>query len=327
MKKTATLLSLILLAGGLGAVAQPVINSTVTYTVGGQLLSDGFNAQGVSPGNGGTNQTWNFASLQSTGQSVSVVVDVASTPYAASYPTANLCVKTGNLYAYSLNTATEISTLGAYNGQANIPYSNPEKNFKFPFSYQEVLTDSWQASFTTQGVPVTRYGQTKVTYDGYGTLTTPAGTFTDVARFKVEQDYYDVMAGIDTVFYVQTGYSWLKNGSRSLLALNELTYTVSGFSQTSYFGGYTPGNITLSVEEPVAAAALSIYPNPSAGEVTIESEGLRLVNLMSIDGKRIKSFSGSSSQTQLSLDLPVGLYIADCIYNDGSHASRRLVVQ
>lgn len=324
MKKTSTLFSLGLLLTG-AAFAQPVINSTVTYTVGGQLESTNFNGQGFVAGNGGPGQTWDFSTLQSTGAGTSVVVDVASSPYGSSYPTATTCIKTGNLYAYSLINSSGVSTLGAYNGQANIPYSDPEKTFKFPFAYQDVLTDNWQASFTTQGISTVRYGTTKVTYDGYGTLTTPAGTFTDVARFKMEQDYYDVMNG-DTIHYKQDGYSWVKDGSRSLLATGKLTFNAFGLTQTTYFGSYTPGDITLGVAEPEAMETLSIYPNPSSGPVTIESEGLSFVNLLNLEGKIVKGFPVSSNRVELSLDLPAGMYMAECIYKDGHRAVRRLLM-
>lgn len=327
MKKTFTLLSLLVLAGGFTAMAQPVFTHTVTYTVGDQLPSSSFNAQGVSAGNAGANQTWDFSGIQSTGSGTSEVVSVASTPYGSSYPTANVCIKTGNLYAYSLFTATENNTLGAYNGQANIVYSNPEKTLVFPFAYQQTLSDSWQASFTANGMNVTRYGQTTTKYDGYGTLITPAGTFTNAIRLKVEQHYYDLIPGLDTVFYDQVGYSWVKNGTRSLFAVNELTYSVSGISQTSYFGGYTPASPGMAVEENAAADALAIFPNPSNGEVTIQAEGLRFVNLLTLDGKTVAGFPISSSQTQLTLNVPAGLYIADCVYHNGQHTTRRLLVQ
>lgn len=327
MKKTLTLVSLVLLGGGFAALAQPTFTHTVTYTVGDQLPSSSFNAQGVSAGNAGANQTWDFSNIQSTGNSTSEVVNAASTPYGSSYPTANVCIKSGNLYAYSLFTATENSTLGAYNGQANIVYSNPEKTLKFPLVYQESLTDTWAASFTANGTTVNRYGTTTTKYDGYGTLTTPAGTFTDAIRLKVEQHYYDVMPGVDTIFYDQVGYSWVKNGTRSLFAVNELTYSVFGIEQTSYFGSYTPATAGLDVNEQAQAVALNIYPNPSSGEVTIESEGLSFVNLMNLEGKVVKGFPISATQTHLTLNLPAGMYVADCVYADGRHASRRVLVQ
>ena len=64
---------------------------------------------------------------------------------------------------------------------------NPRTQVPFPFSYGDTLTDTWQ-----------EYGGSEedvlLTYDGYGTLITPAGTYQNVVRVKESysdgEDYF-----------------------------------------------------------------------------------------------------------------------------------------
>lgn len=327
MKKICTTLSFGLLAGMV--FGQPVIGYTPQPAFGTTFTVFAINAAGVSPGNAGANQTWNFSGVQTLGQSTGTCTNPAQTPQAAFFPTATQATTFGSGNSFIKVTNTEISAVGSYDGQSVFINSDPEKIFQFPFAYQQTFTDPWALSYSFQGVTVNRKGTTTVTYDGYGTLVTPEITLQNVTRVKLIQDSYDVIVGEeeDTIFYHQEIYSWVRDGHTSLFSVGKFQRIYEGeVIQTVESGSYRAA-ASLSVDEFAKAPEVSVYPNPSSGQVTIEAEGLGFVNLMSMEGKLLKGFPVSSSQTVLTLDLPAGIYVAQCVFKDGRRDTRRLVVE
>ncbi len=84
---------------------------------------------------------------------------------------------------------TEASTVGMYAGPSfgdvTSTYTDPLIDFKFPITYLQQFTDTYQFNTVSGGIGnSTEAGQVDYTVDGYGTIITPVGTFSNVLRIK-----------------------------------------------------------------------------------------------------------------------------------------------
>jgi hypothetical protein len=77
------------------------------------------------------------------------------------------------------------------------------------------------------------------------------------------------------------------------------------------------------------ASAFSLYPNPTVGSLTINTEvGGRMV-VMAIDGRTAGSYelTAGSNMIQLASDLAAGVYMCQFSGTDGSTQQVRMVLQ
>jgi hypothetical protein len=84
-----------------------------------------------------------------------------------------------------------------------------------------------------------------------------------------------------------------------------------------------PGIITTTASE------FSIYPNPTVGSVTINTEVSGRLVVMTIDGRTAGSYelTAGANAIQLSSDLAAGVYMCQFIGTDGSTQQVRMVLQ
>ena len=87
---------------------------------------------------------------------------------------------------------------------------------------------------------------------------------------------------------------------------------------------------TVAAEDGPAALVVAVYPNPSAGRVTVEAEGARELRAEVVDllGRRVRLAAAAPGAGRLSLDLgdtPVGVYVVR-VAADGATATRRVTV-
>jgi hypothetical protein len=91
-------------------------------------------------------------------------------------------------------------------------------------------------------------------------------------------------------------------------------------------------NVSLEEELPGAPLDWAVFPNPSAGNFTVNwnANGEReaaVLTLFDVQGKQILQKPVSSGQSQLQLDLPAGLYLLQLQTSSGQMAHQRLVVR
>src|ERR1700741_4920579 len=164
--------------------AQPIIqNGSNVPAVGFTAVVSGA-GNTVAPGTGGANITWDLSGLSPSELGAIEFVTPSTTPYFSTFPSSNLCIKitpTGSsvsIYQYDKVTATrwdQIANSYAGPGTGKDYTANPESFLKFPFQYNESFIDTFQS--TSGGV-----SSVTITYDGYGTLKTPFGTYNNVVR-------------------------------------------------------------------------------------------------------------------------------------------------
>lgn len=132
----------------------------------------------------------------------------------------------------------------------------------YPCTYSSSHNDYYQSTFFS-GVTWYRTGNISVTANAYGTLILPYGTFTDVIRIKVVENYQDsaYYGGSPDVRY---GYSeiyfWYKPGIHLyLMQLVSATY----YSSFVSYGVYMDQNSTGVSEYMATEIDYKIYPNPA----------------------------------------------------------------
>ncbi len=277
----------LLFAFSLNAVAQPVIQNGNNIPAPGLTVPFSYGTPSSGIGSPGPNQTWNFSNVTFNALGGLTTINPATSPFAASFPTANYAYSLGGAYSYFSASSTKMEVL-AYSitspGSGNDYSSNPRTVLKFPFNYNDSQVDTWQkAGGSTNNVTIT--------YDGYGTLITPTATYTNVVRVK--EDYG---SGAD--------YQWyLLNPLMSILVYdhNSNTLYYAGASAT----GITENNLQMS---------LDLYPNPVKDNLVIKisdvpSHGNLKFTLSNVVGQKVKQVSIHSKVTTLSLDnISKGIY-------------------
>ncbi|NUY79789.1 T9SS type A sorting domain-containing protein [Flavobacterium sp. MAH-1] len=294
------------------AFAQPQITlSNVNFGFTGEFywtqIGESFN-----PGLPGANQTWDFSSLNLTLIGTDTSIPVAGSPYAAQFPTANYVYKFEGMglpprYYYHNVTSEkyEILSLG-YAGNVGWDYTpNPRKWLQFPYTYQSVFTDTYQSTQDESATTAT------LTYDGYGTLILPTGTFTNVIRQKVVKNG-------------QTNYNWFNVQPFYPLMQTVLEENSLGIVK----------NTTLGLGDQ-HKNAFAVWPNPTKGTLNISCDAnLEQAATLSIYDalgkkvveKQIAFDSNSAFQLDLENHNP-GLYFLNVSDASGKNLLSRKIIK
>ncbi|MGZ3863390.1 MAG: T9SS type A sorting domain-containing protein [Bacteroidia bacterium] len=192
MNKTFTLASLLL---GLKITAQTLTyanySSVLTATTNLAIANNSsFNtALNSTTGNG---VTWNAAGItqQSSTPAIHFVyVNPSTTPNGSLFPTANYAQYDPALtsvigYEYYNFSADSMTRTGTYDpSTAHEIYSDPDKRLIFPFSYGQSFSDNYKKTNYSNSTTVSsvQTGSRTVTFNGFGTLILPQGSFSNVA--------------------------------------------------------------------------------------------------------------------------------------------------
>lgn len=235
------------------AQAQPILQNNVVPNIGDSYQIADSDTFGIFQGNAGPNQIWNLSAMQPIGDTQRVDyhnIEPAGTPYVIHYPTSTVATKIEEdtvFYAYFRAQPDQLSFLGSSSLVYSQIYSDPDVRLKFPTYFNESSQDSFgYATDFGAGIIFQTKGSRTTTYDGYGTLTTPLGTFSNSMRIK------SVAAYVDSVTF----------GNVQVLTHNELTtYAWLLADQPDYLAGIyylkttnetrIPGFDTLFTENPV----------------------------------------------------------------------------
>ncbi len=243
---------------------------------------------GITPGNAGTNQTWNFSSLATHSKDTSMFVNPSTLAGFSSFPTANLGVQsTGNQNIFAVSNSSSFDILGL-NGDFGAPVGimsvvlNPFKRMiTFPATYLTTYsgTYTFQLQFPYSSPPIdSARMSSSVSYvnniDAWGSITTPAYSNVSSLRQNIREinttTTYVHLTGIgwqpmgtptvDTSFT----YSWWSNTVNYTLA--EIQTNGSGVvTDAKYLSAiYTGVNENISTEN-----VIKIYPNPATTQINV----------------------------------------------------------
>lgn len=330
MKQKTLPLFLFLLLAGMQAQAQPVITSTQLLTIFTDTVSMLQTSTPPGPGPSGANVTWDFSGLSASDMKEAMRVgDCPGEPLCSDFPTANsyskgIFLSTGNItYTMSRKTQQKLETTGSKDDtQPAIVYSDPKTEYEFPLSYQQTFGDT----YTWSGNGGTGSGMVDYTIDGYGTIITPMGTFSNVLRRKMVQRDTTTSGGNTIVVEIVT-YTWLRADQPGLI-LHYLEGTLlspaAGPIQVVINYGNNPPSTATGIGEPgLSDASIQVYPNPvTDGHFRVRSEHLiRYVCLTNLVGQTFYEAHTRNSTTDFSINLvkPVaGTYLLTIDTDKGS---------
>ncbi|MCP3929479.1 MAG: PKD domain-containing protein [Bacteroidetes bacterium] len=228
-----------------------IISSDMSAIGDSSYMAVDTSVSGISVGQAGANQTWDFSMLDQHLSNLIVMKDPADTPYANEFPDANLAIGTEDFFSYAQLTDDELIFLGdvgEFGGEGEvvtIAYDPTNTIYKFPSTYGTTWTDESGFLFelSEEGVPLFRrkeFTAKTVEIDGYGQVITPEGTYnalrqkmvsivTDSTWFNFLGEWNLTSAGVDTSEY----YEWLAKESKGMLVSVDLDEG-SVFSATYY---------------------------------------------------------------------------------------------
>ncbi len=328
---------LLFLTGGLCGtmIAQPTLTNSGIMPVPGNTITN-ISSAWVSPGSAGANQTWNLA-LSNGGPSTATYVLPSASPYAANFPTATAAINSGGTWVYYKGLATAWQNCGYVTGAPTVmSFSNPEDLLHFPFAYNNTYTDPWATTYVQATYTYYRWGTTTVTADGYGTLTTPDGTFNNVMRVHYYQDYQDsvnIMGNPMVITYINDEYMWYLNGNHGLIAA---VYTFTASTSSPITGGLYMSGVVSDVNEFSALSSLSLAPNPANDQVNFmvnlnEAKEVSVALYNSV-GQKIEvpyNTTGIIGENKISIsvaELPEGIYFATVSLDGTEVSSQKFVV-
>lgn len=336
MKKFAPFFALAL-SFGASLLAQPVLQMNVVPDIGDVATIQDADTLNASPGNAGANQTWNFGNLQPLSGSPAVnyvYLAPASTPpqYASEFPSANLAIRIEFdtvVYGYARKEATQFAQLGIKNDQIELKFTDPDIQLK-PLMYGASFSDDF-AYYTDAGSGVLFYseGSRTVTYDGYGTLITPTGTYQNAMRLKSVSAQVDSteFSGIKIINRTDiTTYDWLVANQPGVFVSVYYTHTITenyflpgqpplvtdlGTTKSvNYQSGLSSGTLNRPNELPGIAVSIA-GAHPAFDQLllsidaTSNQNNLQL-NLTDVNGRILESHAVNLFAGENRIDLPVG---------------------
>lgn len=310
---------------GWNAQAQPVINSTDYNPTADSIFNYKYGTVQVDPGPAGANVTWDRSAINLTTSYPVVPHACPGSAECSSFASATEYMET-NLSAnvFYKRTTTGLEEVGLTNGSGGTTtYTDPCKFIQFPITYNQTYTDTYSATVSQNGSSYPHDGSYSSIIDGYGTLKTPAGTFTDVLRQKTV-DLSTMSQGGVTATTTITQYSWYKAGINQPLLTVIITDVVLGGGlpspPTTYVATYLEGVPSGINEQTDLERAISIYPNPVAADqtinVSVKDHNVNTVTLTNILGQKVFTWNHkeSSNNAPLMLAIPTaslarGMYL------------------
>lgn len=337
------LLSTLLILLPLAALAQPQITAGNmpqagdVYTYGVSYAD--FDADEIAA-NTGANQTWDFSTFAADEDIVQSVVAASSTPFAATFPTANLAIVVNDAeYSFLTASASALNLSGVAVGGADeniaIVYSNPELLYSLPFNHQTSFTDDYGGNGTIQGFDITIDGDVTFVGDGYGTLVLPSGTYPNCVRFSSTKTELLTFLGFPSETTINR-WVWFSADHRFIVASFEEFVSTDGITEESAFTTYVRASGPTSVEAAPSPSTFKVYPNPvqSGSDLAIEwqateSVELTLLNLagQTVFTDRVTFTAGRNSLNQAVAAHPAGMYFMRVVDAKGKSSVQRLVIR
>ena len=300
-------------------MAQPSVGSDAIVTVGEQepTMFVPFSEQSWNSGSEGENQIWDFSDL-AVGESCDyIAVDPTESPYYDSFPNSDIyfvCTfadSQGGLSEQHTYYTIENDVLQLA-GNVSISISNPSYDSiftvftnplnwaTFPYSYQDMTDDDFEARITSyigaQTISAIQTGTSTHEVDGYGTLTTPSGTFENTIRVKRIEMAENSIPGIPFSTPQESyRYTWYAENENGVI-LNLDSMVVKDFNgnvvNTNLLGSYRIQGPTTTSSTEVDEPQVSVFPNPGIEEFTVELSNISDYTLLvhSKIGKKV-SFS------------------------------------
>lgn len=311
MKKILFALSLCL---SFNAFAQPVLNNTsqIGYVAPIAVASVATGTL-VPVATAGANVTWSCVGLvKDAGYPIInyTVSSPAGTPFVADYPSANwhftdpaLAAAVGHTYC-ALSTDSFVLWGAHIAGSAYEVYDNPELELVFPFAYNQIVNNTYSKTNYTAvgGISSYQTGDVTLTYDGYGTLILPNGTYNNVVRVKKVRT--------NNLGPTLNTYTWYNstNGERLLIYEEKAGGAVNVVYNT---------NVVSSLSQYDQQHGINIHNDLGAGRVSVTSPyNIEQINIYSMTGQLIRTYQNIQSPNfHFDYESAKGIYLVNVVSN------------
>ncbi|MBS1596327.1 MAG: T9SS type A sorting domain-containing protein [Bacteroidetes bacterium] len=344
MKRLSTLFAA---CAAFSAFAQPTLTTSWAPTVGTTVHITAYDGSaGLSEGASGANVTWDLSAYDTLGSQDVRFITPSSAPGGANFGTATDCAEglstnNNNTYTFSRLNGNIYQLVGVSQPASTyiLNYSPAQDILHFPTTYNSSFVNNSSAAgtFSVNGYSGTtvRHVLDSTIADGYGTLITRAGTFTNVLRLYVSQHIVDtqMVAGQTavTTYYYKT-YNWMSpaHPGTGLATISHMETTQSGFTQSRDGGNYSkisPAGINdISV---AGIEGLAILPQPAGDNATIILQNTQAasqitVTVYDLSGREVQSLvqtltAGENHLPVNTTALSNGLYTV--MLRSGEHAT------
>lgn len=308
----------------------------------------------VTQGSAGTNQTWNLSALNLIYYDTMRFVLPSATPYASQFPGTNLAVKfwlNGSQAYYFINKDNSgVYGKGAY-GNLNLTLNHviavhftPSMSImRTPSAYSSNYTENYH--YSVQSLPPASLagivdsikihswiiGVSNV--DGWGSITTPGGTFNVIRQFlrETNKDTIWVKTFLGWQQYATSKdtadtYKWLANGIGVSIAEMKMNRVANKAKSVTW---YVPA--PTSVEQLTNKSILNIYPNPASDFVYInnlDESSEYTVKIYDIPGKEVRSLHISNViKTEISFEgLKNGVYFVTVLNSERKLTTEKIII-
>ena len=322
-------------------LAQPVITALELLPVlGPQPVQD--YGWVLTPGPAEANFTFDASAFVSVQPTQLNYLEPATTPFISTFPlTTHVFTDLSfpNVYAYYQASSTEIFYLGLEAGTGWHINTDAEKVFDLPMMYGHSFTDAWVANVRPiNGPDFIRTGTSTVTYNGYGTVILPGGTYTDCARIETIQVCSDTSVINGTANSIRNAVTYFKPGLSFPVFHTEVTLVefTLGFD-TVEAKSFALNELATGIHALNAPGILArVYPNPASGHATfqlIESPSdAHTAILLDATGRTVRVLSDASNLFTRQLDVDVsglqpGTYFIRVSDGDGRSGTLPLIVE
>lgn len=302
----------------------------------------------------GTNATWDFTTLNNNSTDTATVIAPSSTPYAASFPQANIAfssipnIENTDFEFFRADVSAFTSYGNTYEDQGEIftlIYSTPMTYWTYPLNYNDQSAGTFSASSVLPG-DLTQYqfGTINRMVDGYGTLKLPFGDYDETMRIKVNTQTIDSTefnpGEFTTTQFNNVIYFYLRAGTfMPLLIQNESTITAQNglpippqtFKSIIYLA---KTSINVLSNNKVNTPTFQLFPNPANEYIQIKNLSQTLsigatYQLMDVSGRVIETGSlnnnqGEFNQTISVQNLPSGIYFLH-LMDQGRISSKKFI--
>lgn len=333
MKKLNSMLFLVI---GIMSYAQPSvtragvdrINSTVN------LKSEDVSGTSITAGSAGANITWDFSMYTGTNPVAYTARACPGQSNCFRFPGANRITTIANAdtHDFSAMTDTEATMLGSYSGPAlgdvTVTYINPLIEYKFPITYQQQFDDTYEFNSVSAAIGNTNEtGQVSVSVDGYGTVITPKGTYSNVLRIKRMRTATQTIASLPvpmTATYTNESYQWVSQSDGMVFSFAINSFVFNGNTNVSKSVSYLDPGVLSTADLNQKAEELTIYPNPSSDLITVTSkDDIKKVTVIALDGKIVLT-ADNSEKIDVS-KLSKGVYILQGELKNGTVISKKII--
>lgn len=298
----------------------------------------------ITPGFSGANQTWNFSTLSGNTVDTLTFTNPNWFPSGSNFPDANLAIinSTDGSEVYLENTPNGLFIDGVYadplgQGAMALKFNPIEQLADFTTTYQTTFQNTsgifLEFPFNQFGLDSVRFKEIKdkdMKTDGWGTITTPLGGPYNCLRNRARvitndsiwvhnfspPGWFLYSSTIDTVWH----FAWWTNGAGFPLLEFDSTHldTVKNITWLKSFPVIGGISATALLSE------LNVYPNPSTGKFTVESNGE--ISVYNCIGEKVYMKTSTAGKTELNLSSQSdGIYFLH-INNKKETVTRKIII-